>query len=121
MHTGLIVFTIHIFMIRFTGTVGIIILITGMDIHHGTILSITHPGDGAFHPIIVTTIHTLGVTMVGEILITIVIMVMVDIMEATITTPTDMSIQGITIMEEELPGRMHIEVLMSREGVVQVL
>ena len=135
MLTGLGVFTILIIMILFIGTVGHTIHIMDMDIHHGTILSITHPGDGvgtagihhiadgdgAFHPITVTTIHITEGTMVGEIRTTIIIMVMVDIMEATITTQTDMSIQGITVMEEEQPGRMHIAVPMNREEVVQVL
>lgn len=122
-------------MILFIGTVGHTIHFTGMDIHPGTILTITHPGDGvatagirhiadgdgAFHPITVTTILITEVTMVGETRTTIIIMDMVDIMEATITTQTDMSIQGITIMEDEQPGRMHIAVPMNREEVVQVL
>lgn len=134
-HTGSGVFTILIIMILFIGTVGHTIHFTDMDIHHGTILSITHPGDGvgiagirhiadgdgAFHPITVTTIHITEVTMAGETLITIVIMVMEDIMEAIITTPTDMSIQGITIMEEDQPEQMNTEVQMNREEVVQDL
>lgn len=43
MHTGLGVSTIRIIMILFIGTVGHTTHITDMDIHHGTILSITHP------------------------------------------------------------------------------
>ncbi len=130
-HTGLDDSTILIIMILFIGIAGLTIPIMDMDIHHGTIHFITHrgdgegtagihhiaDGDGAFHPIIVTT----EVIMAGETHIIMDMVDMVDIMEATITTRTDMSIQGITIMEEGPQVQMHIEALMTQEEAVQLL
>lgn len=115
-HTGLGVSTILIIMILFIGTVGHMIHFTDMVIHRGTILSITRPGvgvdmacirltadgDGAFHPIIVTTIHTTEAIMV----MVDIMVVMEDIMEVmvvmvVITTTATMQTQVIMITDKE--------------------